>query len=139
MKFCSNCENMYYFKLDKEDSNKLLFHCRNCGHETSELTKEDTCVLSTKVNTIQEKFIHSINEYTKEDPTLPRTTTIKCPNQKCIGKHERPAASGAGVDRDPGLDVPSTEVIYIRYDETNMKYVYMCTACDTTWKTSDQV
>jgi hypothetical protein len=28
------------------------------------------------------------------------------------------------------------EVIYIRYDEVNMKYVYMCAVCDTVWNTS---
>jgi hypothetical protein len=28
------------------------------------------------------------------------------------------------------------EVIYIRYDEMNMKYVYMCAVCDTVWNTA---
>jgi hypothetical protein len=28
------------------------------------------------------------------------------------------------------------EVIYIRYDEVNMKYVYMCAVCDTVWNTA---
>ena len=27
------------------------------------------------------------------------------------------------------------EVIYIRYDDINMKYVYVCVNCNTTWKT----
>ena len=26
------------------------------------------------------------------------------------------------------------EIIYIRYDDTNMKYVYLCCNCDTVWK-----
>ena len=29
-----------------------------------------------------------INEYTKLDPTLPRITTIKCPNIECISNKE---------------------------------------------------
>ena len=48
--------------------------------------------------------------------------TIKCPNQECssnTGEKER-------------------EVIYIRYDDANMKYVYMCAHCNTMWKTSEQ-
>ena len=27
------------------------------------------------------------------------------------------------------------EVIYIRYDDINVKYVYLCVHCDTMWKT----
>ena len=29
------------------------------------------------------------------------------------------------------------EVIYIRYDDINMKYVYVCVYCNTTWKTDN--
>jgi DNA-directed RNA polymerase subunit M/transcription elongation factor TFIIS len=31
------------------------------------------------------------------------------------------------------------EVIYIRYDDTNMKYVYLCVHCDTTWRTDNRL
>ena len=31
------------------------------------------------------------------------------------------------------------EVIYIRYDDTNMKYVYLCVHCDTTWRTDNKL
>lgn len=31
------------------------------------------------------------------------------------------------------------EVIYIRYDDTNMKYVYLCAHCDTTWRTDNRI
>jgi DNA-directed RNA polymerase subunit M/transcription elongation factor TFIIS len=31
------------------------------------------------------------------------------------------------------------EVIYIRYDDTNMKYVYLCAHCDTTWRTDNRL
>jgi DNA-directed RNA polymerase subunit M/transcription elongation factor TFIIS len=40
-------------------------------------------------------------------------------------------------------DVSSAEnnraVIYIRYAETNMKYVYLCVHCDTTWRTDNRI
>ena len=29
------------------------------------------------------------------------------------------------------------EVIYMRYDDDNMKYLYICVTCDTVWKTDD--
>lgn len=34
-----------------------------------------------------------------------------------------------------GEPVPR-EVIYLRYDEVNMRYVYLCAVCDTLWNTS---
>ena len=29
--------------------------------------------------------------------------------------------------------------IYLRYDDANMKYLYMCTVCNTSWKTAENV
>ena len=69
----------------------------------------------------EQEFSHIINKYTKLDPTLPRINTILCPNPNC------------GTNTD---DIPK-EIIYIRYDDTNMKYVYLCSTCDTVWKTED--
>ena len=31
--------------------------------------------------------------------------------------------------------VKEREIIYIRYDDKNMKYVYLCPECDHVWKT----
>ena len=31
MHFCSQCENMLYIRLLKEDSNNLEYYCRSCG------------------------------------------------------------------------------------------------------------
>ena len=31
------------------------------------------------------------------------------------------------------------EIIYIRYDDINMKYVYLCVHCDTIWKTDNRL
>jgi hypothetical protein len=30
------------------------------------------------------------------------------------------------------------EVIYMRYDDQQMKYVYLCVECDTVWKTDER-
>ena len=58
------------------------------------------------------------------------------------------ADAGADADADAGVAAPPTismqqskqqvmrEIIYIRYDEVNMKYVYLCAVCDTLWNTS---
>lgn len=52
--------------------------------------------------------------------------------------------SGADIDRAPVVDSIAfanseplpREVIYLRYDEVNMRYVYLCAICDTLWNTS---
>jgi len=36
-------------------------------------------------------------------------------------------------------DMNQREVIYIRYDDINMKYIYLCVHCDTIWKTDNRI
>ena len=123
MHFCIKCNNMYYHKVAASDENKLIYYCRNCGHEDDTLTADNICVSRTEIRRSKQKYSHIINEYTKHDPTLPRTNTIKCPNQECTSNKE---------------ESNEREVIYIRYDDTNMKYIYLCAKCDTMWKTDVQ-
>ena len=40
---------------------------------------------------------------------------------------------------EQGSGENNREVIYIRYDDTNMKYVYLCVHCDTTWRTDNRL
>ena len=122
MHFCEKCQNMYYLKIGEDDGSKLIYYCRNCGYEDSTLTAENICVSSTTVQRKSQKYVQTINEYTKEDPTLPRITTIRCPNQKCSSNKD-------------DVDDSNREVMYIRYDDQTMKYIYMCATCDTVWKT----
>jgi DNA-directed RNA polymerase subunit M/transcription elongation factor TFIIS len=118
MHFCSVCSNMYYIRINEEDTNKIVYYCRKCGNEDSTLTSQNICVSKTHLKKSEQSYQHIINKYTKFDPTLPRINTIPCPNQDCKTNTEN-------KDR---------EIIYIRYDEVNMKYVYLCTECDCVWK-----
>lgn len=124
MHFCSKCENMYYIRISEEQGNKLIYYCRNCGNEDEYLTKENICVSKIELKPTEQKYSHIINKYTKLDPTLPRTTSIKCPNQICLSN----STSDDKLER---------EVIYIRYDDINIKYVYLCYHCDTLWTTDE--
>ena len=123
MHFCSNCNNMYYIRINSENTNKLVYYCRNCGNEDNLLTTDNVCVSKTNLKKSDQSFNHIINKFTKYDPTLPRITKILCPNPDCPTNTK---------------DV-AREIIYIRYDDTNMKYVYLCSTCDTVWKTNEQV
>ena len=118
MHFCSNCSNMYYTRINADDPNKLVFYCRKCGNEDSLLAAENICVSKTQIKKSEQSFNHIINKYTKFDPTLPRISNILCPNSDCPTNKD-------GKDR---------EIIYIRYDDVNMKYVYLCSDCDTVWQ-----
>ena len=122
MHFCVKCNNMYYIRVTEDDANKLIYYCRNCGHEDTLLTSENVCVTKTQLTQSEKTYSHIVNKYTKLDPTLPRINSIKCPNQNCASNKE------VGVER---------EVIYMRYDDVNMKYIYICAKCDTIWNTAD--
>ena len=129
MKFCTICDNMYYIGIDAKDSNQLTYYCRHCGNIDETATTENICVLKTQIRKGEQKFNHIINEFTKLDPTLPRIYNIACPNPTCKTNHD--PSTETDKKKEP------TEVIYIRYDEDNMKYLYMCVTCDTVWKTDD--
>jgi DNA-directed RNA polymerase subunit M/transcription elongation factor TFIIS len=113
---------MYYISIDPNDSNKLIYYCRNCGNKDSILSVENVTISKVQLKKSEQEFSHIINKYTKLDPTLPRITNILCPNSDCPTNTK---------------DEPR-EIIYIRYDDQNMKYVYLCSTCDTVWKTEDQ-
>lgn len=117
MHFCKVCEMMYYIRIDAENTNKLIYYCRNCGDEDTTLTVDNVCVSRTNIQKGEQNFVNIINKYTKLDPTLPRVNNILCPNADCdTNIHDKPR-----------------EIISIRYDEINLKYIYMCSSCDKVW------
>lgn len=124
MHFCIQCDNMYYIGISETDSDKLTYYCRHCGHINEELVTNGMCVLDTQFKKGEQKFNHIINPYTKLDPTLPRIYNVKCPNGEC--KTNMESAKGPA------------EVIYIRYDDQQLKYLYICVDCDHVWKTNDK-
>ena len=122
MHFCSNCQNMYYIRINSDNPNSLVYYCRQCGNEDKLLAVDDVCVSKIQIKKNDHSFNHIINKFTKLDPTLPRINNMLCPNADCLTKTK---------DKEK-------EVIYIRYDDTNMKYVYLCCECDTVWNTHEK-
>ena len=116
MKFCEKCDNMYYMKVDEK--NILKYICKHCGHENLDEIQPNNMKVYKHSNVNKQKSIE-INEYTKFDPTLPHMTNIKCPNPECkCNKNE-------DLEQD---------VVYLRYDDEEMKYIYLCCHCDFQWK-----
>ena len=116
MKFCKNCGNMYYLTVTEESPKSLTLSCRNCGDIENNST-ESICIHKTDAEMSEVR--DTINQYTKLDPTLPRIRKMKCQNEHC------PTNEGTGKP---------AEIILIRYDNINLKYIYLCSTCDYTWK-----
>lgn len=122
MHFCGKCDNMYYLRLSEANSNKLIHYCRNCGNEETITNNESICISNNELIKNDQKYKYIINKYTKLDPSLPRTNTIKCPNQSCASNKED----------------GHREIIYVRYDDDNVKYIYICSSCNFSWKIDEQ-
>jgi DNA-directed RNA polymerase subunit M/transcription elongation factor TFIIS len=123
MNFCRDCSNMLYTSINEDDANKLEYRCRHCGFVDNNITSSGHCVLNTQLNKREQKINYFINKYTKFDPCLPRINTMKCPNEDC------------NTNKDT---VKNPEIIYMRYDDNNLKYAYICTECDFVWKTDSR-
>ena len=118
MHFCTNCGNMYYIRLDEEET-KLIYYCRKCGQEDTKIGTETIIVSKTMVHNNKISRNNIINQYTKLDPTIPHIHSILCVNSKC-------------PSNDESSDLKS-DILYIRYNTNDLKYVYLCYHCDTKW------
>lgn len=142
MLFCSVCQNMLYIAESKKDENEtntsmLNFTCKNCGYilennnnqtrlisekqftDTSDKNNnenENSCIMKINCEDDIKNFKQYQTPFIKYDYTLPRLRNVKCPNN---------------CKEQDGL--PS-EVICIKYDTKNIKFLYFCTACEYFWK-----
>tara|TARA_B100001173_G_scaffold160292_1_gene138670 strand:- start:63 stop:464 length:402 start_codon:yes stop_codon:yes gene_type:complete len=133
MHFCPKCGNMYYLQLKKDDEDKLIYYCRNCGNEDESLVANLNNLYVSKTDIKKEmNYKTSINKYTKLDPTLPRISNIDCPNPDCDCNKMQEESKGNEIP------LAEKEILYIRYDDSNMKFVYLCAICDTVWNTQSK-
>ena len=120
MHFCEECGMMYFVHISEQNPNQLIHFCRKCGKKKNIITEDNSCISKIYIKRTTQKTHTMVNEYTKLDPTLPRINNIPCPNSACDSNKETNPAK--------------PEVIYMRYDDINMKYIYLCTLCDQVWK-----
>ena len=130
MHFCNVCGNMFYLKIKDDDKDNIMYYCRKCGNKDDNIINnlQNFCVSKTHIKKTTEVYKNIINKYTKLDPTLPRIRNMLCPNQACNSNGEQKD----GEQKDGEQKYP--EIIYLRYDNDNMKYIYLCGVCDYTWK-----
>lgn len=113
MEFCPNCENMMYTRLSSEEGEALTLYCQRCGTTQSSGSTTGP-VSSTLIKQRLQKPAFVAGTATAKDPTLPIAKGIQCP-----------ACAEAGRAAAP--------VVYVRYDASIVKYLYICTACPHRW------
>jgi len=115
--FCKVCRYYLYLEefSDEKEEVKLRRVCRNCGYQ--DLMNGGLILEIDLKEKTSEGYKILMNEFTKEDPTLPHVNTIRCPNDACESNGDK-----------------EKDVIYLKYDAVNMKYLYICNVCDTKWR-----
>jgi hypothetical protein len=106
---------MLYIKLG--DAGELILYCKNCSYISQPESNEHgmMCVFSSAAGENEADYKQYMTKDIKNDNTLPRVRHIKCPNADC-----------KSTDKD-------REVIYMKYDHTNLKYIYFCCTCENFW------
>lgn len=151
--FCKICRYYLYLeevsvvddeKGDQESKKKELRRvCRNCGYQ--EQMKGGLILEIDLKEKTSEGYKILMNEFTKDDPTLPHVHNLRCPSRACPSNKGRAypidnpaadAAAAAPAPQAPNEDKGEVEsdVIYLKYDAINMKYLYICNVCDTKWR-----
>ena len=127
--FCNRCDNFLNTRIEKtvvtqeiieegkateitEVLSDLIYFCEKCDYSEKRDTGSSS-VYHLNYNLDKIKRNHIVNKYTALDITLPKATGIKCPNEKCPSKNT----------------AKKSEIRYIKYDDKNMKYIYICIAC----------
>jgi DNA-directed RNA polymerase subunit M/transcription elongation factor TFIIS len=136
MNFCPKCENLLVLEQgsnettgptgEKEKTYFLNRICNYCNY--SEIDAQGGLVNETIVQErSSEGYKILLNEFTEQDPTLPHVTTLPCPNTTGNPEKKLPICPThtSGTPRD---------VIIIKYDAQNMKYLYICNVCKEQWK-----
>jgi len=114
--FCDDCDNVMYLYLDKEtEIPELYLYCKACQNKKKYVgnllyNNDHNIDLSESINN---------NKFINYDITLPhiKSDNIKCPNEQCKSI----------------TDKLQSDIIYMKYDNNNMKYIYTCNYCSQKW------
>lgn len=110
---------MLYVEVVNDSENgatpTLKHYCKNCKYSRLSDAKAASILISDKSQFDASEIAYKafMTPYIKHDPTLPRVNNIKCTNPECN---------------------KSNEVIYVKYDNENMKFLYYCCDCGHFWR-----
>lgn len=115
MEFCEVCDNMLYLEVTPEKHLKTF--CKNCNFTAIRQATSSIAISKKNFTSDANSFKAFMNPNIKYDYSLPRVNNVECPS--CQPKQRQ--------SKD-------NEVIYIKYDHDNMRYLYFCCHCDHFWK-----
>jgi hypothetical protein len=113
---------MYFIMIGPDT--KLKYFCRNCSH-IDETSKPEEVFSKVIEDNTASSYEHVINQYTKYDPTLPYIMDT-CQNKQCRTNQVLEAAAAEESQKN-------AKIVYLRYDQDQMKFVFLCTICDHSW------
>lgn len=120
MEFCEICDNLLYMKAEEDDT-VLVKYCKHCGFSKKAASAQNASVKVSQTLYSEDQLLYDQfqNKYLRYDPTLPRIRddALKCPNPDCTKPEQDPS-----------------QIIYIKYQSTNMKYMYCCDHCGHVFK-----
>ncbi len=110
-KFCNNCNNMLY--LYTNEDKELYYGCKVCSNVIKHDNNNDK--IHYNLSELKKTSILNNNVNLINDITLPiiNNSIIKCINSECSDK--------------------TKPIKYIKYDNENIKYIYICTNCGQKW------
>jgi DNA-directed RNA polymerase subunit M/transcription elongation factor TFIIS len=116
--FCPVCRNYLFAQIEKEvetDQQTLIRLCRNCGYKQTDVKGGLVSEIVVGERSA-ESYKILLNEFTAEDPRLPHLHgTIKCPDPVCPSHNS------------------TSDIIYMKYDQVNLNFLYICYVCKFTW------
>ena len=144
MQFCAVCDNVLQMQIGevhntesaKSSAVPLTMYCKHCPYtldvDQSQDKQESTTNTQQMFNPCMYRSNYSsnhplyyatlVNKYTFDDPTLPRMK-IPCPNEGCTSNTDSTCSS---------------EVIFVRYDDQDMRHMYLCRHCRQCWYKNKQ-
>lgn len=122
IKFCPVCSYYLYlqmeFDISASQSSINVRLCRNCGYKEEDKKGGLVSEILIKERSA-EGYKILLNEFTTRDYRLPHIRgSLKCPSAICD-------TNTKGVESD---------IIYLKDDMVNLTYLYICSHCNTQWR-----
>lgn len=105
MEFCNNCQNMLYISCGIEN---LIKECKHCSFKEDIISTQPFKISETRYTNDDLLYELHKSKYIREDPTLQRIKDKDINNGK--------------------------STIYIKYNPTEMKYMYICEETGKIWR-----
>ena len=106
--------------INVRDNGKMVWNCVYCmkPDDVANSTETNSSIMVSSVDYKNEKakYQHLMTPCVHQDPTIPHVSNIPCPSADCTRKASDPH-----------------DVIFIKYDLENLKYLYSCSHCKHFW------